>query len=218
MSDNLQISQGTGTTIATDVIGSTHYQRVKLTWGADGTADDASAASPLPVTAGKAIAIAASITRPNDTTAYAAGDAITDSTSSPTALAFSGAARVNGGTGVVVGATLIDSANQSTKGDFDLFLFEASYTPDNDNSGVTPTDSELETCIGVIRFSAGDFVVGDASSGASGNALCLGPVANPFAFTCGGGSTSLYGALVARSAYTPVANEKFTIRLRILQD
>lgn len=39
----------TGTAIATDDIGGAHYQRVKVTWGSDGTANDTSAARPLPV-------------------------------------------------------------------------------------------------------------------------------------------------------------------------
>lgn len=40
-----------GPTLATDDIGGVHYPRVKLAWGADGSAVDASAAAPLPVRA-----------------------------------------------------------------------------------------------------------------------------------------------------------------------
>jgi hypothetical protein len=43
MTDNVAISAGTGTSVATDDIGGVHYQRVKLALGADGTANDASA-------------------------------------------------------------------------------------------------------------------------------------------------------------------------------
>jgi hypothetical protein len=43
MADNLDITQGTGTTVAADDIGGVKYQRVKLSLGADGTANDASA-------------------------------------------------------------------------------------------------------------------------------------------------------------------------------
>lgn len=49
MADNVTITEGAGTTIAADEIASVKYQRVKVTWGADGTANDASAANPLPV-------------------------------------------------------------------------------------------------------------------------------------------------------------------------
>lgn len=51
MPDNVAITPGTGTTIATDDISGVQYQRVKVTWGADGAATDASTSSPLPVTA-----------------------------------------------------------------------------------------------------------------------------------------------------------------------
>lgn len=43
MADNIAITQGAGTTVATDDIGGVHYQRVKPTLGADGTAVDVSA-------------------------------------------------------------------------------------------------------------------------------------------------------------------------------
>ena len=41
MADTVAITAGSGTSIATDDIGSVHYQRVKLSLGADGTAVDA---------------------------------------------------------------------------------------------------------------------------------------------------------------------------------
>lgn len=160
----------------------------------------------------------ASVTRPNDTTAYAAGDAVTDSTSAPTVMTFSSAARINAGTGTIIGAVLIDSANQSTKGDFDLFIFDTTYTPDNDNAAFTPTDAELQTCLAVISFTGTTAKTGDATSGAGGNCIYPSAVVNPIEFQTLSGSQNLYGALVARNAYTPVANEVFTVRLRILQD
>lgn len=51
MADNVAITAGTGTSVAADDIGSVFYQRVKVTWGPDGTANDADIATgkPLPV-------------------------------------------------------------------------------------------------------------------------------------------------------------------------
>ena len=49
MADNITVTPGTGTTIATDDVGGVHVQRVKATWGVDGTATDVSASNPLPV-------------------------------------------------------------------------------------------------------------------------------------------------------------------------
>ena len=50
MADNIAVTAGTGTTVATDDIAGVHYQRVKLTQGADGSATDVSSAAPLQVT------------------------------------------------------------------------------------------------------------------------------------------------------------------------
>lgn len=54
MADNIDITPGTGKTVATDEVtidgASAHVQRVKVTWGAAGSAADTSASNPLPVT------------------------------------------------------------------------------------------------------------------------------------------------------------------------
>lgn len=50
MADNVAVTAGSGTTVATDDVGGAHYQRVKTCWGADGSANDTSAAAPLPTT------------------------------------------------------------------------------------------------------------------------------------------------------------------------
>lgn len=51
MVDNVAITPGTGATVAADDVGGVLHQRVKTTWGPDGTANDADVASgkPLPV-------------------------------------------------------------------------------------------------------------------------------------------------------------------------
>jgi hypothetical protein len=77
MADNVAITAGTGTNIATDDIGGVQYQRVKMTWGADGSANDASNATPLPVvTPGEYETVAASQTAQALGASGAAGDYI----------------------------------------------------------------------------------------------------------------------------------------------
>lgn len=50
MADNLSKTEwDAGAEVASDDIGTIHYPRVKVTWGVDGTANDASAATALPV-------------------------------------------------------------------------------------------------------------------------------------------------------------------------
>jgi hypothetical protein len=52
MADNIGYTPGTGATVAADDIGGVLYQRVKVTTGADGTANDVSSANPLPTAEG----------------------------------------------------------------------------------------------------------------------------------------------------------------------
>ena len=50
MADTVTANPGIGGAVfATDDIGGVHYPRVKATWGADGSANDTSAANPMPV-------------------------------------------------------------------------------------------------------------------------------------------------------------------------
>lgn len=57
MADNMNVQTGSGGPVATDEIGGVQYQRVKVNYGADGSATDVSSTTPLPVyeSAGSAI-------------------------------------------------------------------------------------------------------------------------------------------------------------------
>lgn len=159
--------------------------------------------------------VEASFTRPSNTTQYTAGDAVSDDTSSPTTLEFSSCARVDGGEGLVVSVRLVDSANQSTKGSFELWLFDTEPTAMEDNAAFDPTDSECTNVVGIVEFT-GTFI-GDATAGSGGNIVFQSDQLN-FPFQCGDESTSLWGQVVVRNAYTPVSAEVFTILLDIVQD
>ena len=163
----------------------------------------------------KQVIVSASFNRPGDTNTYANGDVVCDSTSAPTVMTFVNAARVDGGGGIILDAALIDSANVSTKGIFDLFIFDKSVVTDNDNAAFTPTDTELATCVGVITFDTN--FIGDLTSGAGGNAIYKSGLLN-LPFIIGTAAKDLYGVLVARNAYVPVNAETFTVRLNIIQN
>lgn len=155
--------------------------------------------------------ITASYTRPADTTTYAAGDVVADSTSAATILTFSSIARAAGLGGVIQHAQLIDSAAQTTKPDFELYLFDTAPTMQNDNAAWAPSDSEMEKCLGRIDFATANFKTG------SGNGMIQ--AANiSIPFQCASSVSAIYGILVARNAYVPVSAEKFTVRLHVLQD
>lgn len=157
--------------------------------------------------------IQASVTRPNDTTPYTSGDVI--GTSVTAALELEDVARSNGGSGMIMSALVIDSANQATQPSLELWLFTAPLAVVADNAPFAPTDAEMLTLVGVITLSSAK--VGNATVGAGGNlAIVSDVVATPF--KCGGGTTNLYGYLVVRNGYTPVADETFTVTLTSLQD
>jgi hypothetical protein len=64
MADNLDITQGTGTTIGADEISSVKYQRIKMILGADGTNDgDVCTANPMPISdAGGSVTVDGTVT------------------------------------------------------------------------------------------------------------------------------------------------------------
>lgn len=175
---------------------------------------DVTPVSPLPVS--KSVAPSAAYTRPANTTAYAAGDVISDSTTAPTILTFAACARGNGLGGVIHAAVLIDSSNPTTKADLELYLFRATPGATNDNAAIDWTDAELLDLVGVVDFGSTPFV---GLAGADGAGNCIYQKENVgLEFTCAAADKALYGVLVVRNAYTPIASEVFTVTLGILQD
>lgn len=156
--------------------------------------------------------ISANFTRPSDTTTYAAGDVVCNSTSAPVIMTFRGAAKE--GVGSIQQAICIDSANVTTKPDLELWLFGTAPTMDNDNAVFTPTDAELRALLGVIPFPTASFKVGDATSGAGGNSICDVQTLN-IQINTSYVSNDIYGVLVVRNAYVPVSDERFDFILKI---
>jgi len=162
-----------------------------------------------------------SITRPSNTTAYTAGDVISEVTTNDH-FTFGAASddgskrvtRVGVNSGVINWARLHSSANQSTKLDCELLLFHADIAEVADNAAFAPTDAELATRVAVVDFPASFWKEGDADSGADGNALCEAMNLDiPFRAL-----RHLYGQLVARNGYTPISGEQFVVELGITQD
>lgn len=171
----------------------------------------------MPVeTTTKGKTVSDSITRPANTTAYAAGDVVDASTAA--GLTFTAPARGETLGGYIVDALLVSSANKSTKGDFELWLFDTvPGSFDADNAVFTPTDAEMLTVIGIIQFTQS--FVGDATADAAGNSVHQAKrTFLPLRFDTVTDDDDLYGVLVVRNAYTPVSAEVFTIRLKIDRD
>ena len=148
--------------------------------------------------------------RPANVTQYAAGDQVANGV--PDVLEFA-VSRIDGGTGVIIHASCTDTANQATKPDLRLYLFDTLPTIAADNAPWTPSDADMVNIVGYVEFSAWE--IGLATAGADGNCVSLATnLQIPFDCTNG----VVYGLLVVRNAYTPVSGETFSIKLGVLQD
>jgi hypothetical protein len=194
MADNIAVTAGAGTNVATDDIAGVHYQRIKPTWGPDGTANDINTTTPLPVT------LIARVTQTPTVTAgaYAAGDAVGG------LLTFANAVRVSGGSGEILSCTIYDLSQQRPS--LELVLFDRTFTNVADNAVFDPTDADLANCIGVISINSWANFSDNAIATVS--AVGLGIVLN---------GTSLFGQLVTRTAPTLVGTSDIKIDLTIRQ-
>lgn len=155
--------------------------------------------------------VTASITRPATTTAYTAGDVVTGSNNER--LVFEGLPPFVSDGALIESAVCIDGAVVATKPDLELWLFDTDITDlDAENAQWTPTDAQLETLVGIISFATASFKLGDLTAGAGGNCACVQSNLGIAIKT-----PTLYGVLVARNAYVPIASEKFTVRLGVIQ-
>jgi hypothetical protein len=132
-----------------------------------------------------------SVTRPADTTAYAAGDIVGG------LLTFNGMNQVAGATVIIDTATLHISEHVATAGQIDLLLFDAAPTVAADNAQCTITDAQFAAnYLGKISFvTCTNAVLGDAYS--------VNPALN---IKLAATSQTLYAVPVAVNAYAPATN------------
>lgn len=155
---------------------------------------------------GNMAAVSAAITRPSDTTAYTAKDAVSDSTSAPTVLTFANLARVNAGSGYIVKGRLM--TNQSTNtARFRLHLFHTSPTAINDNSPYTLLWANRANRLGYLDFASCQ----TEGSGSDAASALNDTVRLPF--VCASGSRAVYGLLEAIDAFTPASGQLFYVEL-----
>lgn len=248
MADNVAITAGSGTTVATDDVAGVQFQKIKLYASTDGTEVPLSVAEDSAhTTADHGIAamavrkdtpvnlssndgdyehlqvangalwvsplgfpktITVDVTRPADAIAYAAGDAISNSTTAPTTGGFTltGAARKSGGSGIITDVCVMSSADPATRLSGEVWFFNQSVTNINDNTAFGVTDTEIKTCVGVVPFTLFD-------AGNNGYAHLTGL---NILFTCVG-SADLRFLLRCRNTYTPTNPETLTVMVKILQ-
>lgn len=152
-------------------------------------------------------------TRPADTTAYASGDLVANSTTSGSVLPLTfNVARNTGGSLMVRRARLRKSGAGITNASFRLHLFRAAPAT------VTNGDNGAFSVSGVADYlGAIDITVDRAfTDGASGHGVPV--VGSDICVKLGAGVSTIRGLLEARGAYTPGSAEVFAVELDVLQN
>ena len=145
------------------------------------------------------------LTRPSDTTAYAAKDAVTNSTTAPTVLTFSNLTKRTGSEGYIVKARLLTDQSTNTAR-FRLNLYKTAPTAINDNSPHTMLYTNAANRIGYIDFAAAS----TEGTGSTGAGALNAEIRLPFT---SGSATAIYGMLETLDAFTPASGQKFYIEL-----
>ena len=151
----------------------------------------------------------ATFTRPADVIAYAANDAVNNSTSAPVVMTFTSMARGTGMGGMIVGAKLIVSTKNAIAAEYHLLLFDTTVTMNNDNAALDISDANSLTYVGHLMFSPANM-----TDTVSNRMYLAGNL--PVAYRCA--ATGLYGVLTTRTAFTPGNADVFKIVLDVFKE
>lgn len=153
---------------------------------------------------GLMVKVLTNFTRPADTTAYAIGDVVSNSTSSTLLMTFAGAGRSNANSGYITKARLLTSQAANVAA-FRLWLFNASsVTVANDNAAYVFTYADDAKLVGYIDFPAMATSIGSGTGAFSQlvDSIRMG-------YVCAAADTALYGFLETRTIFTPANAQTF---------
>lgn len=160
---------------------------------------------------GQLIAKTATLTRPEDTNAYTSGDSVANATSNASGFEFTGLGRSGVLTGTLYSVEMDDQNNAATPGEFELWMFSSAPTIANDNAAAAISWAASASLVAVVPLYVSYLV--NAGSGNAGvrRYESAAPIGRLYTTDASG---SLWGALVARSSYTPISAEVFRITVR----
>lgn len=171
----------------------------------------------MAVASSAAVVASATITRPADTTAYAARDVI--STGAGAVLTFANMGRVVGGSGIILRARMLtdQKANVSSHR---LHLFSVAPTAIADNSPYLLLYANAANRIGMIDFPA--MATEDPTNSTAAAAMRPSsdgayPPPNLW-YKCAAADTALYGILETLSVFTPASAQNYFIELGGIPD
>lgn len=145
-------------------------------------------------------------TRPADTIAYSIKDAISNSTTAPTVLTFSGMGRALGSAGYINRIQILTTQVTCTA-QLRLHLFNAAPTALADNSPYTTLWARRGSRVGTIDFPA------LSTQGAGSDASKTQWIDIPVFYVCAAADNALYGMLSSLTAFTPDSGQMFYIAL-----
>lgn len=157
----------------------------------------------------------ANFTRPADTTAYASGDLVANSTTAGSVTPLSWTLQYSNINAPITikRAKIVTDATAVTNMTFRLHLYDASPVPANGDNGAYST-TKAANYLGYVdcdgstnpgsKFSDGAVAIGAMASGAEANVR---PASG----------TTIYGLLEAKAAYTPASAEVFTVTLDLIE-
>jgi hypothetical protein len=200
MPNNISVTQGSGTTIATEDLGTRHIQLVKHERVLNTTNTITLNASP---------------------TQFSSFDAIS------TKLTLSNVGEFNGQSLLLESAILYSSANQTLKPSFRLLIFNADLsTSVTENALFSPSDTEARSLVAQVFFSPNNATPLNGAAGASGSLVVNGWVQRAMPWIdLNGSSRTLYAVLqdytdptsTTATGYTPVASEQLDLKLTFRQ-
>lgn len=150
----------------------------------------------------------ATFARPADTTAYAANDAVANSTSAPTILTFTNCARKIGLGGLITKATLATDQAACVAA-FRLHLFTTVVSAINDNAAWTQLWANRASYVGYIDFPP------LSTEGGSNTAAFAQMTSAPLTFNADTSDMSLYGMLETRTVFTPANAQNFFVSISV---
>lgn len=156
-------------------------------------------------------AIATSFTRPADTTAYAAQDVVSNSTSSPAVLTFAAAGRYPGSSGIILSARHMKSSTSTSGATYRLHLYRVAPTAIADNAPFTMLYANRANRVGFIDF------LHSAAGAGSDCTNALSTFVN-LPFLCEASTVNLFGILTVTGAYTPTSGEQHYVELHVAQN
>lgn len=152
-----------------------------------------------------------SFSRPADTTQYAAGDLVANSTTAGNVVPLEFSASRGAGRFVVLRAIIHKNAASATAANFNLHLFRSRPTVSaGDNAAIAVTGGDWAGTV-EMNMTSGAFT-GNASELSKAFAIA-GYMTFDLSLLGGSGNRALFGLIEARGTYTPASGETFTITL-----